>query len=78
MELQAKKYIKENNDSKIGKKIKFVKLTEDGFIYSVKAYIRAGMDGKIHTIKKIGTKNVFFRLKQNSENKNDFYYIPLN
>jgi len=78
LELLAKKYIKESNSSKIGKKIRFVKTTNDGFIYSTKSDLIAGMDGKTHTIKKIGTKTVLFRVKQNQDNQNDFYHIPLN
>ena len=75
MKTQIKNYIKNINSYKFGKKIYLHKYTPDGFIYYVNTPIMAGMDGKIHTIKKIGTKKVYFTLKQNPENLNDFYHI---
>ena len=75
MKTAIKNYIKDQNSFKGVKKIYLHKYTPDGFIYYVNTPVMAGMDGKIHTIKKIGTKKVYFRLKQNIENLKDFYYI---
>ena len=75
METQIKNFIKYQNNFKGTKKIYLHKFTSDGFIYYVNSKIMAGMDGKINSIKKVGTKKVYFRMKQNEENLNDFYHI---